>query len=232
MSRLPDDPTRWSVIDLAARGDTEARSTFARIYLPIVRSFLEARWRATRLAAEVEDAAQEVFVECLRDGGVLLRADRDRGQFRGLLFGVVRNVAARHEERLGKRRARGEEPGAAELATIAAREPSLSVLFDRSWAEALVTLAGERMRQNAAGGSAHAKRRVELLEMKSQLGLPIREIAKRWNEDPDVLHRAYAKGRQEFRTCLREVVAEHVVRDACDLDAEVRRVLDLLRGPD
>ena len=40
--------------------------------------------------------------------------------------------------------------------------------------------------------------------------------------------RAYAKAREEFRLCLRRVLAEHTVRTEEDLDAEVGRLFELL----
>ena len=92
------DETTWSVIARAAAGDTAARSTFARSYLAVVRSFLDARWSSTPLESEVDDAVQQVFIECLREDGVLARADPERGDLRGLLFGVASNVARRFEE--------------------------------------------------------------------------------------------------------------------------------------
>ena len=40
-------------------------------------------------------------------------------------------------------------------------------------------------------------------------GLPIRDIAKRWDEDPAKIHHEYAIARDEFRAALREVVTFH-----------------------
>ncbi|MCA8950063.1 MAG: sigma-70 family RNA polymerase sigma factor, partial [Planctomycetes bacterium] len=78
-----ESETHWSLVVRAANGDDGARSTFGRAYLPLVRSFLAGRWQRTMLAGEVDDAVQEVFVDCFRTGGALGRADRDRGEFRG-----------------------------------------------------------------------------------------------------------------------------------------------------
>lgn len=222
-----NDDLSWSLIARAAGGDRRARSTFSRSYLPVVRSFLEARWRGMRLGAEVDDAVQEVFIECLREDGALHRADEARGDLRALLYGVTRNVAARFEERARLRLARDGAQGPA-VEAIQAREPSLSQLFDREWARTLTHLAGERMRARAATGSPGARLRVELLRLRFGEGRPIREIAAQWEVDPDAVHRAYAKAREEFRICLRHVVAEHAVRCEQDLDLEVARILELI----
>ena len=77
------DATKWTLIQRAAGGDRAARSEFTTRYLPAVRAYLRARW-STRLAPDaLEDAIQEVFVECLKERGVLERAQRERmGGFR------------------------------------------------------------------------------------------------------------------------------------------------------
>jgi DNA-directed RNA polymerase specialized sigma24 family protein len=111
---------------------------------------------------------------------------------------------------------------------IKARDPSLSALFDREWARTLLRLAGERMRACAERGSPGARLRVELLRLRFTEGLPIREIAARWDVDPDSVHRAYGRAREEFKLCLRQVVADHAVRSETDLEREVARVYELL----
>jgi len=227
MGARPSVDVSWSLVERAAAGDGPARSVFGRSYLPVVRRFLEARWRETRLAGETDDAVQEVFVECLRENGVLSRADSERGDLRGLLFGVTRKIAARFEER-ARRRLAGDHDAQSALDAIRAREPSLSHVFDREWARTLVRLAGEHMRDQAAAGDSGARLRVELLRLRFAEGLPVREVAAQWGMDPDGVHRAYAKAREEFRACLKIVIAEHAVRSGGDLEAEVPRVLALL----
>lgn len=227
MEAHPPEAATWSLIARAAAGHPAARDAFGRIYLPVVRRLLDARWHSTPLSAEVDDAVQEVFVEYLRAGGVLARAESGRGELGGLLFGVTRNVALRFEERAGRRTGREVLSGSA-LAAIEAREPRLSALFDREWARALVRMAGERMRAEAELAGVEACRRVELLHLRFSEGLPLRDIAARWEEDPDAIHRAYAKARAEFRDCLRLVVAEQATASPADLEDEVRRLLELL----
>lgn len=218
----------WSVITRAAEGDGAARSLFGRSYLPVVRRFLQVRWQGTPLAGDVDDATQEVFLECLREGGVLHRADPGKGNLRGLLFGVTRNVGARFEERRGGRRETNETDREL-LDLIQSREPSASVAFDREWARTLLRLAADRMRERAADRSEAAQMRVELLHVRFQEGLPIKDIARRWGIDAARLHKAYGTARTEFRAVLREVVGEHTARSEADLDREVERVLQLIR---
>ncbi|MGE0145008.1 MAG: hypothetical protein AB7I19_17360 [Planctomycetota bacterium] len=73
MTDIPHD-TCWTVLRAASSGDADARSTFARRYEPTIHFFLAARWRGRALAGDIPDATQEVFVECVKPGGVLERA--------------------------------------------------------------------------------------------------------------------------------------------------------------
>ena len=132
--------TRWTVVFGAARGEAAAREEFARSYNPIVRRSLEARWRGTPLAREIDDAVQEVFLDCLREGGALTRVDPERGGFRGFLYGVTRNVALR-QERAHHRNREQSAGGDIDLDHIAGEDERLSVAFDRAWASHLLEQA-------------------------------------------------------------------------------------------
>ena len=164
------DVTCWSMIRDAAGGDPAARERFARVYLPVVKAYLAARWRGT--ARDADDAAQDVFVECFRSGGLLAKADPERdGGFRAFLLGAVRNVARRHETRT--RRAdplpdnlQADDTGPAEA-------------FERAWARALLREAARAQDEAARKAGPAAERRVTLRTAVPR-GLPIRDIAARW----------------------------------------------------
>ena len=78
---MPGKPTGvetcWTLIRAAAAGEEEDRSVFAHRYLPVVRSYLGVRWESSVLRSQLDDAVQEVFLECFRRGGVLARVDPD-----------------------------------------------------------------------------------------------------------------------------------------------------------
>jgi RNA polymerase sigma-70 factor (ECF subfamily) len=195
-----DDLTCWTLIRDAAAGDRAAREAFARVYLPVVRAYLAARWRDGRDG--VEDAAQDVFIECFRAGGLLEKADPDRdGGFRAFLLGAVRNVARRHE---GRRR-----PGRPLPADLPADDTGPAEVFDRAWARALLKEAARWQDEAARAAGPAAVRRVQLLRLRFNDGLPIRDIARAWGEDAAKLHHEYATARDEFRSALRGVVAFH-----------------------
>jgi RNA polymerase sigma-70 factor (ECF subfamily) len=198
--------TCWSVIEAAAAGAAGERQEFARRYGPVVRAYLAARWRASPCRQDLEDAMQEVFVECFKEGGALARADHGRGEFRPFLYGVARNVALRLERARARARER-TAPDGVDLDRLAGAEEQLSRAFDRAWARAILREAAGRQEQRAA--EAAARQRVELLRLRFHDGLPIREIARRWGADPAALHHEYARARQEFKAALLEVVAFH-----------------------
>jgi RNA polymerase sigma-70 factor (ECF subfamily) len=185
----------------AAGGDPAARDRFGRVYLPVVRAYLAARWGAGR-APDPNDACQDVFVECFRAGGLLEKADPDReGGFRAFLLGAVRNVARRHEA--------GRRPPDQLPADLPADDTGPAEAFDRAWARALLREAARGQEEAARQSGPAAVRRVQLLRLRFHDGLPIREIAAQWGEDPARLHHEYATARDEFRQALRSVVAFH-----------------------
>jgi RNA polymerase sigma-70 factor (ECF subfamily) len=220
------DSTCWTMIQAAAAGGAGERAEFARCYVPVVRAYLAARWRASPCLDDLDDAVQEVFVECYRPGGVLERAEHDRG-FRPFLYGVVRNIALRVET--GRARRREHAPAAdAPLEAVPDDEASQSRLFDRAWARALLREAAARMEQQAREAGEGAWRRVELLRLRFHDGLPVRDIAARWQTDAAVLHHEYAKARQEFRAALLAVVAFHHPGSPAEVEQECANLLALL----
>src|SRR5262245_65632746 len=94
------ESTCWTVIRAAAAGSPAGREELARRYLAVVRAYLAARWRGSPLRTDLDDAVQEVFVECFRQGGALEAAGAGHvPSFRAFLYGIVRNVARRFDSR-------------------------------------------------------------------------------------------------------------------------------------
>jgi DNA-directed RNA polymerase specialized sigma24 family protein len=214
------ESTCWTVIRAAAAGSAADREELARRYLGVVRAYLAARWRGSALHDDLDDATQEVFVECFRQGGVVETAASGRvPRFRAFLYGVIRNVARRFEGRP----LRAVVP----LPEVAADE-SQSRLFERTWARTVMVEAAELQRRHASEGGPEAVRRVELLRLRFEEGLPIRAIAERWGDDATRLHRAYALARQEFRAALLEVVTFHEGGDPSEAEREAMGLLKAL----
>lgn len=222
------EETCWTRIRAAADGDEHARSEFARRYLPAVRAYLAARWRSAASRVELEDAVQDVFLACFRENGVLSRADAGRpGGFRAYLYGVVRNVACDAESK--RARVAGRESGSeSELGDVSDHGERLSTVFDRAWARTLVREAALLQERKAAELGTEARRRVELLRLRFQHDLPIREIAARWGVEAEHLHREYARARREFKVALLEVVGFHHPGAAAEAERECERLMALL----
>ena len=215
------ESTCWTVIRAAAAGSPAERAELARRYLGVVRAYLAARWRGSDLRADLDDAVQEVFVECFRQGGALEAAGAGRlPSFRAFLYGVVRNVARRFEIRPVR--------ATAPLPEIPANEEGLSRLFERTWAQALMTEAAQLQQRRARDRGPEAVQRVELLRLRFEEGLPIRAIAERWGVPSADLHHAYAKARQEFRAASLEVVAFHYPGSQAEVEREAASLLKAL----
>jgi RNA polymerase sigma factor (sigma-70 family) len=224
----PADSTCWTVLHDAATGGARERAEFARRYAPMVRAYLGARWRSSPMLQELDDAVQDVFVECLRHGGVLERARPGQpGGFRAYLYGVVRNVALRVEQGRGRRREH-QSPDGVESDALVAREEALSHVFDRAWARTIMREAATRQAEAAATRGEAAIQRVELLRLRFQESLPIREIARLWEADPVLLHREYARAREEFKAALLAVMTFHHPGSSAEAEDECRRLLELL----
>src|SRR3954470_1231443 len=144
MSMGPRDSTCWTLLRGAAAGGDGPRAEFAARYAPVVRTYLASRWRDTNLLQDLDDAVQDVFVECLREDGLLGRVRADHpGGFRAFLYGAARNVALRVEVRRGRRLARGPSEDV-DLADVPGDEETPSRVFDRAWARAILREAAER----------------------------------------------------------------------------------------
>src|SRR5262245_30361260 len=158
----PRDSTCWTLLHEAAAGGEAARAEFAARYAVVVRAYLAARWRGAGHLQDLDDTVQDVFVECLREGGVLERARSNTpGGFRAYLFGAVRHVAHRAEARRARLFIR-EQAESADLDAIPDGDDTLSKVFDRAWAKAVMRDAAERQAVVAANRGEAAERRVEL----------------------------------------------------------------------
>ena len=112
---------------------------------------------------------------------------------------------------------------------VASDETHLSLLIDSAWAQSIMRQAADLQAEHAHKSGDKAMRRVELLRLRFREGLPIREIARLWDEDATKLHHEYAKARQEFRAALTEIVAFHHVGSPETVRKECANLLEMLR---
>lgn len=226
--RYDSQETCWTVLRAAAAGDHHASSLFAHNYSALIRTYYARRWAGRGLGSSIDDAVQDVFVECIKPGGVLHRADPGRGDFRGLLYGVTCNVARRYEEREAQRlgRCAGES---VHLDDQPDRALTLSRMFDRVWARSLVRQALLRHATKARAGGGGDRRRYKVLRLRHHRGLPIREVAAVLGEaDVELVHGEYRRARREFGRTLGEVVAATTGARGPAVAAQCRDLIALL----
>lgn len=216
------EETCWTLIDAAAAGSESQRNEFVRLYHPVAYCYFQSRWASSPLRSDIDDAVQDLFIECFRSEGVLERVARERPEgFRRFLHGVLRNVALRRETR--------RQPEAALLADQPDEQTRCSQAFDRAWAHLVLAEATRLQSATATREGERALRRVELLRLRFQEGMPIRDIAQLWQEDPVHLHREYAIARNEFSAALREALAfQNPGASSEQLYATFREFLQLL----
>jgi len=98
-SRLPFQPTSWSLLERAGSRDEarrrEALETLAASYWKPVYSFLRRQGRTRDQATE---AVQDFFLYLL-ERDLIERADPKRGRFRSYLLGILRKFMANQDRR-------------------------------------------------------------------------------------------------------------------------------------
>jgi DNA-directed RNA polymerase specialized sigma24 family protein len=186
------DTTSWSLIRRAAAGDAEDRERFAARYAPVIRGYFSTRWHLPLSHERVQDASQEVFVQCFRQGGVLASANPELGSgFQAFLYGVARRIGANLDRRLGHLKAK-EIDGHSDFDECAiSSELALSKSFDRAWAS-LVALAG-----------------LEALQLQFFEGLQPREIAERRGVAAEAIYESLRLAKKDFRAAFVEVMATY-----------------------
>ncbi len=224
------DTTSWRVIREAAAGEQIAKTEFVGRYSRVANVYFNARWKGTALTQEVEDAVQQVFIECFREQGVLTRVAPGRVTgFRAYFHGVLRHVAQRVESDPVRRR---QVPATSGFVRQGPRdsEEGLSKVFDKSWALAMVREAGALMERRARSKDQQGQRRMKLLRMRFEEGLPIRDIAQLWGTEVRLLYREYQQARKEFRAALVDVLGNQMDGTPAEVEQECRALLALLES--
>lgn len=126
--------TVWDLVREAGAADPEALERLAGDYRPPVLDYIRRRVPA----ADGEDICQDVFVRLLA-GGVLARADAEKGSFRSLVRTITQRVIIDWHRKRRRVLQIEIEP--------AAPEPD----FDRAWALHLTERALGRLRQQSEG---------------------------------------------------------------------------------
>jgi hypothetical protein len=220
--------TSWTLLEGVLRGDAASNARFVGFYFPVVLAYLQGRWRKRALVQDAEDAAHEVLVDFLREGGALERCDAESPlSFRTYLLGVTRKVALRCEER---ERLRHERNGALDSYDLAPDESQVdpALLFDRRWALGILGEALGRMRSAAADGDGGVARELALLHERFFDGRSIATIAAERGEDAARLHHEYARARRTFEAALIDTLRDHARGDRAIAPEDLADLLGLL----
>ncbi|MCB9888808.1 MAG: sigma-70 family RNA polymerase sigma factor [Planctomycetes bacterium] len=220
--------TSWALIQCAAAGAGPERDTFARRYAPVIRDYLRARWRLPADHERVEDALQEVFVECFKADGVLDRADPAYASgFRAYLFGVVAKVALVSERRFRRRSDRPAED-AVDLDGIQSDEESLSRAFDKGWAELVVREAIELLRERSCGDPVRTER-FTVLEQRFLRDLTPAQIGEQTGHTPERTYQLLRRAKSDFRSAFLDVLrAYDPSAEKHELERTGREILQLI----
>jgi len=242
----PFAPTHWSVILAAGRSEADpevARAALARLcetYWAPLYSFVRSRGYNVH---DAQDLTQSFF-GYLIEHKIYARADQQKGKFRSFLLASLKNFladAADRERTLKRGGARDFLPLKEQQADEAESLFQTHVdfrdaigedeIFERSWAEALVTAGLDRLSQ---GYKAEGKEKL-FEELKIYLTggadpLPAYEqLAARLGVVASTLRSHVTRLRARYREALRAEVRRTVNTEA-QVDRELRELLRVLTG--
>ena len=156
----------------------------------------------------IDDAAQEVYLECFRRGGAFAHfaPERARHGVTGFLRGVVRNVAHRFERQWSRERAHRAHLTVTPL-PVHSSDDAVPAGDSTGVAHEHVVAALDRLdHDDPARGTQRSLR--AFLHLHFDDGLPVRTIAKHWQETPDHVHELRSRACRRFRNCLLAVLRD------------------------
>lgn len=221
----PFPPTRWSVLDAAARGAAARTAALADVAERYGRALYAVARRRGVPAHDAEDAVQGFFAKIAADPSFFDGLDPARGRFRAFLRTAFERFVANLREagaaaKRGADRTVAWDAAAAEIATSALPDDA-DRAFERAWAEAVVRRATERWRAERAADGRGAES--PLLAAFLTLGSappPLADAARANGLTEAQLKSLVHRARVAFRKGVRrELAAEGTPED--ELDAEV-----------
>lgn len=234
--------TRWSLIlasvdaQIGEDRSAEALAQLCRIYWRPIHAFVSRRVRSQE---DAEDLTQDFFLAVIT-GGLLKRADPERGRFRSLLLKAVKDFLNDARDRAQTRRRGGdakfvswdewtaEAPSRLILPVAAEKSWSAEKVFDVRWAAAVAEQALLRLREEC---EAHKRPRVfDVLSgvLTADRGdVSYEPLAHELGVKPADVKRLLHRLRERYRELLRAEIAE-TVADPADVDEEVRYLVAAL----
>jgi len=240
----PFAPTHWSVILAAGRSEADpevARAALAQLcqtYWAPLYSFVRSRGYAVH---DAQDLTQSFFAYLI-EHKIYTRADRQKGKFRSFLLASLKNFladASDRERTLKRGGARDFLPLKEQQAEGAESLFQTHVdfrdaigedeIFERSWAEALVTAGLERLsKAYKAEGKEKLFEELKIYLTGGADPLPVYEqLAARLGVLASTLRSHVTRLRARYREALRAEVRRTVNTEA-QVDGELRELLRVL----
>jgi RNA polymerase sigma factor (sigma-70 family) len=232
------ETTSWSlIVQATAESSTAAREGLARLfetYWPPVYTFIRRKGHS---AADAEDLTQGYFARFL-EKDYLADFRPEAGRFRTFIRATVAHFLANERDReRAQKRGGGRVPVAIDAAAAEERlrlEPAdrltPEAIFERQWAASVLAACLERLRVERA--AAEGPQRFERL--KAFLGADgpdasYEQAAHELGLTASAVRVAVHRLRKRFGAVLRDEVAR-TVASASDVDAEIRWMLEAVRG--
>jgi RNA polymerase sigma-70 factor (ECF subfamily) len=222
--------THWSVVLLAGRETSQqsaaALEKLCRAYWYPLYAFARRQGYDSHEAA---DLTQDFFLHLL-SSSALAAVDREKGRFRSFLLASFKNLLANEWNR-GRRQKRGggvpvfsldEELAEGRYRLDLAEESTPDRVFERHWAETILSRALDRLRHECDGGEK-ARRfdevKVFLVDAKGTDSFAA--AAERLSLSLAAVKALVHRLRRRFRELIRDEIAQTVARPE-EIDQEIR----------
>jgi RNA polymerase sigma-70 factor (ECF subfamily) len=230
--------THWSVVLAAREGGAEAAGALealCRAYWSPLYAFVRRRGQSPH---DAQDLTQEFFARLL-ESDFLQAVERGKGRFRSFLLAALEHFLAKEWRRANAiKRGRGiaflplfsmdEENGAEYVPALAAAGLTPEQVYDRQWANTVLTRTIGRLREEylARGEEAFFDELKIYLTGERQAGR-YAELAAQRGMTEAALKMAVSRMRRRYGTLLREEVAQTVAHPS-DIAAELQALLAAL----
>lgn len=229
-------PTRWTMIQRVGAEDPEqkreALESFCRAYWFPLYHFARMQGRG---AHDAEDSIQGFFQQLLSRLETFDGLDPMRGKLRSWLLKSFRNYMHNEWERdTAEKRGGGAEIVALDLDGAEERvslemDADPDAVFDRSWAETVLTHARHKLKiAHAEAGKADFYAALKPFLTKGTPEHLIGEVAAKLGKSEGAIRMAVSRLRDDYRVAIRNEIADTMGSEE-DIEGEIRYLLSCLR---